>query len=141
VKETKPADETVVVMETTADSAEQGTSVVIAEVEQVGETEAPTWRQIFVDLFGIVNARKGDWTEQILVKLQTQLARFDAEMSAEYGARYQPFSKVVNWIRTLVDTAYAQISKTGSKSNEATPVHIEVLDEEVASATNQPAEA
>lgn len=129
-----------VVMESSAGVLEPNTSAIVVETEPTVEAEAPTWRQIFSDLFSIVNARKGDWTEQLLAKLKIQLARFDTEMSAEYGERYRPFGKVVGLIRSFVDTAYARVSQNVEQQASA-PVEIEVLEEEGSGVMGQTAEA
>lgn len=98
------------------------TDLVVAE-----ETEAadiPTWRQLFTDFWHIANDRKGEWTQDLLARLQIQMEKFDTRMVEEYGERYTPFRRLVKVIRFLVDTAYNRVSKA---EKEAQPVSVEIL--------------
>lgn len=90
--------------------------------------EVPTWRQIFRELWGIVNRRKGTWSYQLLNRLQAQMAKFDADMTKEYSDRYRPFSKIVNRLRKWVELAANKIKANDSSTHSASPVQVEVLD-------------
>lgn len=103
--------------------------------ESVGESgntaeataKAPTWQELFADVLNLANERKADWAEQFLVRLQTQMERFDTDMVAEYGGRYRLVQPAVWGLRRLVDLAHRRVAKP-SASEPATPVTIEVLD-------------
>jgi hypothetical protein len=124
LKETEAEEGTAnaVVLETEVES--DATDLVVAE-EPSDAAEIPTWRQLFVDFWHIANDRKGEWTKDLLARLQIQLGRFDAEMTKEYGERYRPFQRLVKLIRTLVDAAHSRLSKAEA---ETKPVSIEVVD-------------
>lgn len=111
-----------IVLETEVES--DATDLVVAEEPEA--TEIPTWRQLFVDFWHIANDRKGEWTKDVLARLQIQMDKFDTQMVEEYGERYAPFRRLVKVIRFLVDTAYNRVSKA---EKDAQPVSVEVLDQ------------
>lgn len=111
-----------IVLETEVES--DATDLVMAEEPEA--TEVPTWRQLFVDFWHIANDRKGEWTQDVLARLQIQMDKFDTHMVEEYGERYTPFRRLVKVIRFLVDTAYNRVSKAEKDSK---PVSVEVLDQ------------
>jgi len=128
------AEQEVVVVESMADLSEENEAALVADAASETTTEVPTWRQIFVDFVGLVNNRKGEWTEQVLATLKVQLAKFDADMEAEYGERYRPFKKLVSWLQALVEMAYGRVSNKVQQA-EAKPVQVEVLDDEATTST------
>lgn len=111
-----------IVLETEVES--DATDLVMAEEPEA--TEVPTWRQLFVDFWHIANDRKGEWTQDVLARLQIQMDKFDTHMVEEYGERYTPFRRLVKVIRFLVDTAYNRVSKAEKDSK---PVSVKVLDQ------------
>lgn len=104
------------------------TDIVTMPVAPEAEAEIPSWRQIFRDLWGIVNRHKGDWSYQLLNRLQAQMAQFDTNMTNEYSDRYRPFSKIVNRLRQWVELAANKIKANDSSTDPAAPVQVEVLD-------------
>ena len=116
-----------IVMETEVES--DATDLVIAEEPEAAEI--PTWRQLFIDFWHIANDRKGEWTKDMLARLQIQMDKFDTHMVEEYGERYAPFRRLVKVIRFLVDTAYNRLNKDESN---AQPVSVEILDGDAAEA-------
>jgi hypothetical protein len=128
------AEQDVVVVESMADLSEENEAALVADAASETTTEVPTWRQIFVDFVGLVNNRKGEWTEQVLATLKVQLAKFDTDMEAEYGERYRPFKKLVSWLQALVEMAYGRVSNKVQQA-EAKPVQVEVLDDEATTST------
>ncbi|MGB3202834.1 MAG: hypothetical protein WBA99_18150 [Nodosilinea sp.] len=111
-----------------AESAQ--TAIAYAETVQTetpSEATAPTWGQIFADLRYLANDRKVDWAQQLLSSLQTQIDRFDVDMSTEYGDRYGFVRPLVRGVRSLIALAYSKVNQAAEPA--ATPVHIEVLDE------------
>jgi hypothetical protein len=123
-----PSDDERIVVESTANAPEADSVALTTDVASEAEAEPPTWRQILLAFLGLLNSRKGPWTERILTTLKGQMETFDADMQAEYGERYHPFQKVVTWLKTLVEMAHARVSQTPEAEAEAKPVTIEVLD-------------
>lgn len=114
-----------IVLETDVES--DATDLTLAEEPKA--TDVPTWGQLFKDFWHIANDRKGEWTEDMLARLQIQMDKFDTRMVDEYGERYAPFRRLVKVIRFLVDTAYNRL-KTAEE--EAQPVSVEILDGDAA---------
>lgn len=58
------------------------------------------WGPIWSEVTQLVQERKSVWGQQLLVRLQAGLARFDAEMSQNFGDRYgrvrQPVIELIN---------------------------------------------
>jgi hypothetical protein len=123
-----PSDDGRIVVKSTANAPEADSVALTTDVASEAEAEPPTWRQILRAFLGLLNRRKGPWTEQILTTLKGQMDKFDADMQAEYGERYRPFQKVVTWLKTLVEMAHARVSQAPEAEAEAKPVTIEVLD-------------
>jgi len=99
-----------------------------ATEETKANVSAPTWREIFAEVLTLINDRKIGWAEQLLVRLQTQMAQFDADMTAEYGIRYRPFQPLVRGLRSLLDLAHSHVAKPDQTAT-AEPLTIEVLDD------------
>ncbi len=123
----------------TTDSTATGSSEAIeanTEVQAVvpvpakTETSAPTWAELFATVINLVKTRKTDWGQALLTRLYTQLERFDADMEAEYGARYRLFQPFVGGLRRLVALGLDRLSEpVPSTEASAAPVTIEVLDD------------
>ncbi len=113
-----------IVMETEVES--DATDLVVAE--ELKAEEIPTWRQLFTDFWHIANDRKGEWTRDMLARLQIQMDKFDSHMVEEYGERYAPFRRLVKVIRFLVDSAYNRLNQA---EENAQPVSVEILDGDV----------
>ncbi len=120
-----------------AEAAEADTLVVEqlvdAPTEEAAETTedmppAPTWQEIFAEILHLVSDRKTDWAEDLLARLQKQVAQFDADMVADYGMRYRPFQPLVRALRSLLDLAHSRMAKSNS-ATPAEPLTIEVLDD------------
>jgi c-di-AMP phosphodiesterase-like protein len=112
-----------IVLESEVES--DATDLVVADETEAAEI--PTWRQLFTDFWHIANDRKGEWTQDLLARLQIQMDKFDTHMVEEYGERYAPFRRLVRVIRFLVDTAYNRVSKAEKDSK---PVSVEILDQD-----------
>lgn len=111
-------------------------TVALVEVEApVAESTVPSWRQLINDLVSLLNTRKGVWTHHLLLQLDRQMAKYDADMTAEYGDRYARTSRIVNRLRSWVQWAAARAQGPVDPKTDATPVAIEVLDDDSSSVT------
>ena len=122
--EVKAATADSIVLETEVETKDTG--LVVSEESET--QDIPTWRQLFVDFWHIANDRKGEWSKDVLARLQIQINRFDTEMTKEYGERYRPFQRLVKLILALVDAAYNRLNREEDASK---PVSIEILDSDI----------
>ncbi len=93
------------------------------------ETSAPTWAELFATVINLVKTRKTDWGQALLTRLDTQLERFDADMTTEYGARYRLFQPFVWGLRRVVALGLDRLTEPAATAAPTAPVTIEVLDD------------
>ncbi|MFH7241419.1 MAG: hypothetical protein ACHWZW_01075 [Spirulina sp.] len=102
----------------------------VVPVPPKAEASAPTWAELFATVITLVKTRKTDWGQALLTRLHTQLERFDADMEAEYGARYRLFQPFVWGLRRVVALGLDRLAEPAAAPEApASPVTIEVLDD------------
>lgn len=88
---------------------------------------APSWQELLRHAAAIVRDRRGDWLQQLKDYWQGNAAKFDQDMTADYGDRYRKaksiFQRAVAWFEAR--RADANAVKTES---DVQPVAIEVMD-------------
>lgn len=103
------------------------------EAEATAEPSLPTWKELITHAIAIVRDRKGDWFQQLKAYLSKNAAKYDADMTEEYGDRYvntktkarSLLGKLVAWVEAKAQTNAA------TTSADSQPVNIEVVDGEV----------
>ncbi|MEL6400142.1 MAG: hypothetical protein AAFO87_09555 [Cyanobacteria bacterium J06607_6] len=87
--------------------------------------EAPTWPAILKQALAIVRDRKGDWLQEFKAHWQKNAAKFDREMTDEYGDRYRKTKSV---FRQVFDWVKSQSTGRQTQSQPPRPVTVEVVD-------------
>ena len=87
--------------------------------------EAPTWPAILKQALAIVRDRKGDWLQEFKAHWQKNAAKFDREMTDEYGDRYRKTKSV---FRQVLDWVKSQKPDRQAPSQPPRPVTVEVVD-------------
>ena len=88
---------------------------------------APTWKEILTNAFQIVRDRRGDWFQQLKNYLNDSAAKYDADMTEEYGDRYAKAKSALKRVIAWYKSTKARADATAAKS-DARPVNIEVID-------------
>ncbi|MEM9502355.1 MAG: hypothetical protein AAGA01_00190 [Cyanobacteria bacterium P01_E01_bin.43] len=87
--------------------------------------EAPTWPAILKQALAIVRDRKGDWLQEFKAHWQKNAAKFDNDMTDEYGDRYRKTKSV---FRQVFDWVKSQSTGHQTQSQPSRPVTVEVVD-------------
>jgi hypothetical protein len=92
---------------------------------EVAEKDLPSWRQLLVELFGVVRDRKSDWLLLLRQQFNLYSQKVDSNLTQEYGDRYQRVKEQVQQVRTR----YGSTRTQNPAEAAATPVQVEVLDD------------
>lgn len=106
------------------DSSQLSTEVIEAEST---EKTAPTWKELLTNALQIVRDRKGDWFQQLKDYWHDNAAKYDADMTEEYGDRYLKVKSVVKQVMDWFKSAN-QRAKAATTEADVQPVNIEVMD-------------
>ena len=87
--------------------------------------EAPTWPAILKQALAIVRDRKGDWLQEFKAHWQKNAAKFDNDMTDEYGDRYRKTKSV---FRQVFDWVKSQSTGLQTQAQPSRPVTVEVVD-------------
>ncbi|MEM6436702.1 MAG: hypothetical protein AAF773_23045 [Cyanobacteria bacterium P01_D01_bin.115] len=96
-----------------------------AQIADAAADEAPTWPAILKQALAIVRDRKGDWLQEFKAHWQKNAAKFDNDMTDEYGDRYRKTKSV---FRQVFDWVKSQSTGHQTQSQPSRPVTVEVVD-------------
>ncbi len=105
--------------------------------EPTAAQSAPTWKDLVTIAFQLVRDRRGNWFQQFKSHLNKNAAKFDGDMTEDYGDRYLKVKNVVQQIITRLQKPQSSATSTEAES-EVRPVTIEVMDEDTAATETQP---
>ena len=108
-----------------ADEADAAAAATEPIADEANTEAAPTWQAILKRAVAIVRDRKGDWLQAFKAHLQENAAKFDGDLTDEYGDRYLKTKSV---FRQVIDWVKAQQTATQTQSQHTRPVNIEVVD-------------
>jgi hypothetical protein len=102
---------------------------VLAGAENSAETaeqDLPSWRQLLVELVGVVRDRKSDWLRFFNQQFNRYSQKVDSDLTEEYGDRYQRVKEQVQKVRARYGAA---ATASTPAETAATPVQVEVLED------------
>jgi hypothetical protein len=98
------------------------------ETPETAAKSAPSWKEIFLRAFTIVRDRRGDWFQQLKDYWHEHAAKFDQDMTEEYGDRYL---KVKALRQRIFDWFVANVAKANSnRGQDDQAVNIQVMDKD-----------
>ena len=106
-----------------SDEVDVAATAPIADADAANE--APTWPAILKQALAIVRDRKGDWLQEFKAHWQKNAAKFDNDMTDEYGDRYRKTKSV---FRQVFDWVKSQSTGHQTQSQPSRPVTVEVVD-------------
>ncbi len=90
------------------------------------ETVVPTWKTILQNALTVVRDRKGDWFQAFRKSVNNNAAKFDHDMTDEYGDLYL---KARNFFQRVIEQLKSQSANPETESTATSqPVTIEVVD-------------
>ena len=120
--------------EVSVDNLEAQLSTEVAE--PAATQSAPTWKDLITIAFQLVRDRKGNWFQQFKSHLNKNAAKFDDDMTEDYGDRYLKVKNVVRQIVTQLQRLQSSDTSTEGES-EVRPVSIEVMDDDTPATETQ----
>jgi hypothetical protein len=88
---------------------------------------APSWKEIITQTFKIVRDRRGDWFQQLKDYWNQHAAKFDQDMTEEYGDRYLKAKALRQRIFAWLAANLAK-AKSDSSHQDDQPATVEVVD-------------
>lgn len=126
-------------LEEIADSEDVAVDAVVSEttlepeVDEASTTQEaiPTWKELLTDAIKIVRDRRGGLFQRLKDHWSQSAAKVDTDMTDEYGDRYLKAKSVFKQIVAWYQSTKKRANDDSTVQQDAQPVNIEVVDDEV----------